>query len=128
MTEQKDSFDLCRVGQVIGLDHGLDPAHAISPSHVVPKDGPTIAHQVLPQSVQFRGQISGVGVIDDQKELAAVFDQGQFNARIEIAVTRVGGIAFDDLVFVSHAQNDVGVGVVGEGSRQGEAGSPDGVA
>ena len=115
MAEKKHGFDIRRVGQVFGLNQSLHTLHGIILRHIVTKNRPTIASEVLAQTLQLRRKVASVGVLDNQDQFTAVLNHRHIHPRIDVTrpgIRRRNRLStFDDLIFVGNAVRHSAVGM-----------------
>ena len=57
--------------------------------HIVEKNGPAVAHEVILEAGEFAGEAGSVSIIHQQDDFTAGFNQGQVYAGINVTV---GGV------------------------------------
>jgi len=86
VAEQEDRLHVRRIGGVVGLDEIFHGHGGIGAIHIVAQHGPAVAGEVLLQARELGGEIRSVSVVDDKDNLAAVLDERNVDARLDVTV------------------------------------------
>ena len=88
---------------------------------------PAIADKVTLKTRQLGNEIGGIGIIDDEKNFAAILDERQIHARVNVAPAVIVGSDLVDLILIGSACRNFGIHEGSCGARQNRSRPPTGI-
>ena len=100
MAQKENSLHMGGIGIEVRHDQFLYPIHRIVTGCLVPKDNPSISHEIPLQQRQLRRQTIRDRFLHDQNDLSPRFDQRKVDARRNESIPCVARRRFHDTILV----------------------------